>query len=152
VANLVVKVVRVLLSYAVENGYRGDNPALRIKLFKLGERRAWTDDECAKFETRWPVGSMQRRAYTLAKFTGQRCGDLAVTRAHREDGAIRVVQIETGAELWSAEHCDLAAQLALGNGHMSILTKPDGSASATRTHSASGLPWPSSRLGFPTSA
>jgi integrase len=128
-ANMVVKVVRLLLSYAVENGYRTDNPAQRIKLFKLGEHRAWTDEECAAFEARWPVGSMQRRAYMLARFTGQRCGDIAnMTRAHRKDGAIRVAQAKTGTELWVHEHRDLAAELALGCGHMSLLTRPDGSA------------------------
>ena len=73
-ANMVVKVVRALLSYAIDNDYRHDNPAQRIKLFKLGEHRAWTDDECAAYEARWPSGTMQRRAYMLAKFTGQRCG------------------------------------------------------------------------------
>jgi hypothetical protein len=40
---------------------------------------------------------------------------------------MRVVQVKTGAELWIPEHCDLAAELALDNGHMSLLTKPDGS-------------------------
>jgi integrase len=65
----------------------------------------------------------------LAGFTGQRCRDIAnITREHRKDGAIRVVQSKTGAELWIAEHCDLAAELALGGGHMSLLTRPDGSA------------------------
>jgi hypothetical protein len=100
-ANMIVRVARVLLTYAVDNEYRRDNPAQRIKLFKLGEHRAWTDEECAAFEARWPAGSMQRRAYMLARFTGQRCGDIAnTTRAHRKDGAIRVVQQKTGAELW----------------------------------------------------
>ena len=69
-ANITVKVVRVLLAYAVENEYRRDNPATRIKLFRLGEHRAWTDEECTAFEARWPAQSMQRRAYLLAKFTG----------------------------------------------------------------------------------
>jgi integrase len=72
---------------------------------------------------------MQRRAYMLAKFTGQRCGDIAnMTRANRKDGAIRVVQQKTGAELWILEHRDLAAELALGNGHMSLPTRADGRA------------------------
>jgi integrase len=72
---------------------------------------------------------MQRRAYTLAKFTGQRCGDLArMTRAHRKDGAIRVTQQKTDTEVWLPEHRDLTAELALGGGHMSLLTKADGSA------------------------
>jgi hypothetical protein len=132
-ANMVVKVVRALLLYAVDNNYRlatEDNPlGVRIKLFKLGEHRAWTEAECAKFEARWPSVSMQRRAYLLAKCTGQRCGDLAaMTRAHRKDGFIRVVQEKTGKELWIPELKALTAELARGEaGHMSLLTKADGS-------------------------
>jgi len=65
----------------------------------------------------------------LAKYTGQRCGDIAaMTRAHRKGGAIRVVQQKTAAELWVREHRDLAADLATGGEHMSLLTKADGSA------------------------
>jgi integrase len=133
-ANMIVKVVRLLMSYAIENDYRKDNPALRIKLFTLGEHRAWTDAECTTFEAKWPAGSMQRRAYMLAKFTGQRCGDIArMTRGHIKDGAIRVMQQKTTAgktneEIWIPLHRDLAAELALGGGHMSFLTRPDGSA------------------------
>src|SRR5436189_388915 len=125
-ANMIVKIVRVLLAYAVDNEYRRDNPARRLKLFKLGEHRAWTDAECAAFESRWPRGSMQRLAYMLARYTGQRCGDLALmTRAHRKDGAIRVMQQKTtdgktNQEIWIPLHCDLAAELALGGGHMSF--------------------------------
>jgi len=51
-ANMLVKVARLLLSYAVDNDYRTDNPAQRIKLFKLGEHRAWTDDECGQVAVR----------------------------------------------------------------------------------------------------
>ena len=81
-ANMIVKMTRVLLNYAVEEEYRADNLAFKIKTFKLGEHRAWSDEECAAFEARWRSGSMQRRAYMLAKFTGQRCGDIAnMTRA-----------------------------------------------------------------------
>jgi integrase len=129
-ANMVVKVVRLLLNYAVDNEYRKDNPALRIKLFKLGEHRAWTEEECASFEKRWAPGTMQRRAYALARYTGQRRGDLAaMTRAHRRDGKIRVIQQKTGAELWITEHRELTAELARGEqGHMAILTKSSGEA------------------------
>jgi integrase len=128
-ANQLVSVMRMLLNYAVENELRTDNPAQRIKLFKGGEHRAWTDEECAIFEAHWPPGSMQRRAYMLAKYTGQRCGDVAgMTVAHRnKDGSIRVVQQKTGTEVTIPEHRDLAAELALGGGHMSLLTKSDGS-------------------------
>ena len=133
-ANMVVRVMRMLLAYAVENEYRKDNPAHRIKLFELGEHRAWEDDECAAFEKRWAPGTMQRRAYALALYTGQRCGDLArMTRAHRKDGAIRVMQQKTSKgktneEIWIPLHRVLAAELALGGEHMSYLTRADGSA------------------------
>jgi integrase len=133
-ANMIVRVVRMLLAYAVENEYRRDNPAQRIKLFKLGEHRAWTDEECAGFEARWPSGTMQRRAYMLARYTGQRCIDLAnMTRAHCKGGAIRVMQQKTtdgrtNEELWIPLHRDLAAELALGTEHMSLLIKAHGAA------------------------
>jgi integrase len=129
-ANMLVKVLRVFLQFAVKNRYRADNPAKDIEMWKLGEHRAWNQEECAAFEARWAAGSMQRRAYMIARYTGQRCGDIAaMTRAHRKDGAIRVVQQKTGTELWVPEHRDLTAELALSSGaHMSLLTRADGSA------------------------
>jgi len=127
-ANMLVKVVRVLLAYAVDSGYRKDNPALHIKPFKLGEHRAWTHDELARFEVRWPPGSMQRRAYALARYTGQRVGDVAgMTRAHRRGDGIWVKQQKTGAELLICEHSALTAELACGDqANMSLLTKANG--------------------------
>jgi integrase len=71
---------------------------------------------------------MERRAYALALFTGQRKGDLVLmTRAHRKDGFIRVVQGKTDEELWIPEHRDLTAQLATVE-HMSLLTTSQGKA------------------------
>ena len=49
-ANMVVSVLRLLLSYAVDNDYIAANPALKVKTFKLGEHRAWTNDELVAFE------------------------------------------------------------------------------------------------------
>jgi len=122
-------VLQRLFKYAIKEGYRTDNPANDITLWKLGEHRAWTDDECAKFEAHWPVGTMQRRAYALALFTGQRCGDIArMTRAHRSDGAIRVVQQKTGTEVWVAEHRSLQAELGMMGPHMSLLVNARGAA------------------------
>jgi integrase len=126
-------VKRFLLKYALEEEYRPDNPAIWIKLSTLGEHRPWTDEECSAFEARWPSGSMERRAYMLARFTGQRCGDIAnMTRAHCRGGAIRVMQQKTTEGRTSEElriplYRDLAAELALGGRHMSLLTRPDGS-------------------------
>jgi integrase len=146
IANMVVKVVRLLLSYAVDAEYRRDNPALRIKLFKLGEYRAWSDEECVAFERRWQPGTMQRRAYALAKYTGQRCGDLArMTRAHCKDVSIRVVQQKTGTELWIRQHQDLTAELS-DVGHLSLLTSPKGAAFDPDSLGRCLQPRPSTRL------
>lgn len=126
-ANMFVKVLRTLFKYAIKEGYRTDNPANNITLWKLGEHRAWTDEECAKFEARWPTGTMQRRAYALALFTGQRCGDIArITRAHRSDGEIRVVQQKTGTEVRIAEHRSLQIELGTMGPHMSLLVNDRG--------------------------
>jgi hypothetical protein len=66
-ANMVVKVVSMLLEFAVDNDYRADNPARRVKLYKLGEHRAWADAECKAFESRWGPGTMERRCYMLRR-------------------------------------------------------------------------------------
>jgi integrase len=92
----------------------------------VGEWRSWTDEECAKFEERWPPGTMQRRAYALGLYTGQRKQDLVTrTRDHRIDGGIHVVQGKTGKELWIPEHRELTAELARGVvGFSSLLVTP----------------------------
>ena len=71
---------------------------------------------------------MERRAYALALYSGHRKSDLvAMTRAHRKDGAICVLQGKTGEELWIPEHRHLAAELASCE-HMSLLTTSAGKA------------------------
>jgi enterobacteria phage integrase len=130
-ANMVVKVASTLLKFAVENDWIEHNPALGIKLFKLGEQRAWTDPECRAFEARWAAGPMQRRCYVLARCTGQRAGDLAkMVRGHRWQNAdgrgfIHVKQEKTGKELDIPELQEMAAELASGE-----QTKAGGSAFA----------------------
>jgi integrase len=126
-ANTLVRMMRLLLSFARKRGYITTNPASEIELLTVGEWRAWTDDECAAFEKRWPQGSMQRRAYALALYTGQRLSDLiAMTRAHRANGEIHVLaQSKTGEEMWIPEHRELTAELARGvAGIEHLLTTP----------------------------
>jgi integrase len=126
-ANMVVRVVSLLMSYAIENDGRKDNPAAKVRQFQLGEHRAWTPEELAAYERRWPQGTMQRRAYALARYTGQRLGDVAgMTRAHRSGGRIRVRQQKTGTDLEIAEHRELTAELARGKQHISLLVSVTG--------------------------
>ena len=137
-ANTILRMLKILLNFAVEDGLINGSPAAKMKELPIGEWRAWTDDECAAFEKRWASGTMQRRAkrwasgtmqrraYALGLFTGQRLSDLVLMeRAHRKDGAIRVVQSKTGVELWIPEHRELTAELARGvTGIAHLLTTP----------------------------
>jgi hypothetical protein len=129
-ANTVVRMLKLVLNFAVEEEWIEANPAARMKLRKVGEWRDWTDEECAAFEKRWAPGTMERRAYALALYTGQRKTDLVLmTRAHRKNGEIRVVQSKTGEDLWIPEFSELTAELARGvAAHMSLLTTSQGKA------------------------
>lgn len=114
-ANNVLRMLKILLNFAVDDGLIKASPAAKFKELPVGEWRAWTDDECAKFEKRWAPGTMQRRAYAIALYTGQRKRDqISRTRAHRKDGGICVVQSKTDEELWVPEHRELTEELARG--------------------------------------
>jgi Phage integrase family len=129
-ANTLLRMLKLVLNFAVDEEWIPYSPAAKMRLLKVGEWRAWTDEECAAFEARWVPGTMERRAYALALYTGQRKGDLVLmARTHRKGGAIRVVQGKTGEELWIREHRELAAELTRGlQGHMSLLVTSQGKA------------------------
>ena len=112
-ANDVLKKLKILVHFAIDNGWRTDDPTLRIKKFAGGEFHTWTEEEITGFEARWPVGSMPRLAFALLVCTGQRRSDVvAMSWTDVQDGAIRVVQRKTGAKLWVALHPELAQILA----------------------------------------
>lgn len=56
--------------------------------------RAWTDDERARFEMRWPIGSTPRTAYALALWLGNRRSDVARIRWSWIDEKRSIVTIE----------------------------------------------------------
>jgi enterobacteria phage integrase len=114
-ANLTRKALRRLLTYAIDAGWRTDNPVSGIKAYKLGSRHTWTDQELSAFEARWPLGTRQRLAYTLLLYTGQRVGDVVRMRRHDiSNGYIGVVQQKTGAALVIPIHPKLHEALKAG--------------------------------------
>ena len=76
-ANDLLKKIRTLIKFAVDTGWRPDDPTLRIKTFPEHEFHTWTEDEIAQYEERWPIGSRERTAFALHLFTGQRRSDVA---------------------------------------------------------------------------
>jgi integrase len=111
-ANAILKTIRILIHFDMDNEGRKDDPTLRIKKFPEGEYHTWTDEEIAAYERRWPAGTRERIAFALLLCTGQRISDVAAMAWGEVDGtAIHVVQDKTGAKLWIPIHPSLLALL-----------------------------------------
>lgn len=109
----VLKKLKILLHFAIDNGWRKDDPTLRIKRFAEGEFHTWSDEEIAKFEVCWPMGTKERAVFALFLFTGQRASDVAkMQRDDVSEDGIWVVQLKTKAKLLIPMHAQL--QQALG--------------------------------------
>ena len=64
------------MHFAIDNGWRDDDPTLRMQKFAKGEFHTWTEEEIAQFEMRWPIGTTERLAFSLLLYTGQRRSDV----------------------------------------------------------------------------
>lgn len=112
-ANKLMRTVKQLLSFAVDRGLLEENPALGIKMMKVGEWRAWRDLELEAFEAKWALGTLERTGYALALYTGQRRADLVrLSWASIAGNAFRLKQQKTGAELVIPIHPKLSEALA----------------------------------------
>lgn len=112
-ANKELRVLKLLMSFAVDRDYRKDNPASKIKELKAGRWRSWTDAELVAFEGRWPLGTLERTGYALAYYTGARRED--VTRLRWEDIAGKEIVFrtgKTGVQLHIPMHAELCRALA----------------------------------------
>lgn len=133
-ANRMVAVLRLLIAWGVDRGWRKDNPALRPRLLRTGPGyRAWTVEQVHAFLACDAVPEPLKRAALLGVATGQRKQDcLAMTKAARRDGGIEVVPEKTrnssGVRLWIPEHPDLTAALdaAPKTDATTLLTRADG--------------------------
>jgi integrase len=102
----------VLLHFAIDNGWRTDDPTVRVKGFAEGEFHTWTDDEIEAFERRWPLASRARTAFALLLYTGQRASDVKrMAWPDVVEGTIHVVQGKTGEKLWIPMHPELQQAL-----------------------------------------
>jgi integrase len=140
-ANNFLAVLRVLMEFAVDEGYRDDNPVAGIKRIRIrsGGYHPWTDEEIERFEQHWPIGTKARLAFALHLYTGQRRSDVirmtwrdivtreevmpADTNARTNSdtsprrqlalsgGAIQIKQAKTGKRLRIPIHPNLAAAL-----------------------------------------
>lgn len=109
--NKAVAVLSVLMTWAMNHGWRKDNPALKPKRLTVsGGYKAWSDAEIDQFLAVAPP--YMRLACLLALGTGQRGADLVrMTWASYRDGMIEVAQQKTGEKVWIPVHGRLAEAL-----------------------------------------
>jgi integrase len=101
-ANNLLKVLRVLLSHAVEIGMIASNPAIGVKRYRShGDGiHTWTEAEVAQFETSHPIGAKARLALELLLGTGQRRSDVVrMGWQHKRGDEIAVRQQKTDEPL-----------------------------------------------------
>lgn len=114
-ANALRNVLRQLLQFGFERGWRGDNPVRDVRKlqYKKAPYPTWTEEHIAAYEARWPIGSTARLALGLLIYTGQRRGDmLALGPKHVRDGHIELVQMKTARRLAIPLHPELAEIIA----------------------------------------
>lgn len=78
-ANNWLRVIAGLFDYAVDIEMIEFSPARGIRRLKPkapGGHRTWREDEIEAYEAHWPRGTLQRRAFTLALYTGAAAADL----------------------------------------------------------------------------
>src|SRR5262245_11286332 len=73
-----LRVLRGLLEFCVEQNWLEDNPAHRVKLKPTRSKgfHSWSEDELRQYEDRWPIGSVERLAFALLLWTAQRRTDM----------------------------------------------------------------------------
>lgn len=128
-ANQIVTVLSILFSFAVECGWRPDNPALRPKRLRTGAGyRSWTDAELDQVLDAETTPAEVRRALLLAVGTGQRGEDLiAMTWAAFDGTAVEVVQMKGAAKVWVPLHARAKEFVAdVEKTALTILTRRDG--------------------------
>lgn len=112
--NHLLRILRLLMRHAIEDGWRKDDPTIgvrRLKEAKIGIH-SWTEEEIAAFEEHWPSGTKQRLAMALLLYTGQRRSDVVrMGRQHIRGGKLDVAQRKTKTKLAIPLHPELANEL-----------------------------------------
>ena len=129
-ANNWLRMVRVLMRFAIERGEREDDPAAAVRgvRHRSGGFTPWKDEHIEAFRAAHPLGMRARLALELLVYSAQRRGDvIRMGRQHARGGRLAIVQQKTGAEIDIPLHPDLQAAIdALPSEHLTFLTTKDG--------------------------
>lgn len=105
-ANNLVTALRGLFKLTLESEMITVDPACDAGMIEtLGDGfHAWSEEEIARFEARWPTGTRERLAFDLLLYTGLRRGD-AVRLANRVATACFVLRPKRRASRSSRQRC-----------------------------------------------
>lgn len=102
-ANGLVKTLRVLFAWGMEDetarAYVKTNPAAAVSMIASRSEgfHTWTDEELARYEAKWPLGTRERLALDVLLYTGLRRGDAVLLgRQHVRDGIFSIKTEKTG--------------------------------------------------------
>jgi integrase len=105
-----IRAASALFTWALDREWIEHTPVIRIKALEGGHLRAWTHQEADTAAAE--LAEHLARVVILARYTGQRRGDLCAMGWSAYDGAtIRLVQQKTGAPLVLPVHPALKAHL-----------------------------------------
>jgi integrase len=129
-ANNLLRMLRMLMRYAIVNDWRRDDPTAGQRAFRIrnGGFHTWSESEIAQFEARHPVGTRARLALALLLYTAQRRSDVVrMGRQHIRDGVLTIRQQKTGATVEIPLHSHLRAVLSAARGeHLTFLVTSSG--------------------------
>jgi integrase len=124
-ANHWLRLVKAMLAFAVEEGFRPDNPTVGVRRIKMQSDgfHSWSEAEIAAFEERHPIGSKARLALALLLYTAQRRSDVVrMGRPHVRGDVVHIRQQKTGKMMPIPLHPDLAGIIAATpSGHLTYL-------------------------------
>jgi integrase len=97
-----LKAMRGLFRWATESGFIKTDPTdgVRWQVPRTEGFHTWTEEEIARYEDYWPVGTRERLALAVLLYTGLRRGDASMFgRQHVRDGAITFRAQKTGTQI-----------------------------------------------------
>jgi len=112
-----LEAMRGLFRWALDAEHVASDPTLGVKAPRKGGDgfHAWSEDELARFEARWPLGTRERLAFDLLLWTGLRRGDVVrLGRQHVRGGVASLRTQKTGEPVTIQILPPLAASLKAG--------------------------------------
>ncbi len=126
-----IDAMRGLFAWAKEAGFVKDNPAASVKYPQQKKTEGfpvWTEEDVARYESRWPLGTKERVWLAVLLYTGLRRGDaVKIGRQHVRNGVATIKTEKTGTEVHIPILPELAEVLAAGpTGELSFICGMNG--------------------------